>query len=174
MKINDDHMYHGAALTQVAEHDLFTSINAVRFSDRLSRSSFRINETIGLFLKYAGKRIGSDYIFTFSKENKKELESLKRRCELVFISMVCVEDRQICCISLDEFNAWLKKRSAALRKHEDISTVLVNLLRGKAFRVNMNQPGRKKIYLSSPQIVPRNRFPNVLFAKKNIANFIGL
>ncbi len=46
MKINDDHMFHGAALTQIAEHELFTSINAVRGSGKLSRSAFRVNESI--------------------------------------------------------------------------------------------------------------------------------
>ena len=163
MKINDDHMYHGAALTQVAEHDRFTSINAVRFSKKLSRSSFRINEFIGVYLKYAGKLIGDDYNFTFSKDNKKELVKLQKLCEKVFISLVCVADRQICCISLEEFNNWIGVRQSALGSAEDVSTILIHLPKGKAFRVNMNKPGRRKIYLAKPQIVPRNRFPNALF-----------
>lgn len=163
MKINDDHMYHGAALTQVAEHERFTSINAVRFAKKLSRSSFRINESIGIYLKYAAKLIGTDYNFTFTKDNKQELIKLQKLCDKVFVALVCVADRQICCISLDELNNWLAARNAALGGKEDVSTILVNLPKGKAFRVNMNQPGRRNVYLSKPQIVARNRFPNALF-----------
>jgi hypothetical protein len=156
-------MYHGAALTQVAEHDLFTSINAVRFSKKLSRSSFRINETIGIFLKYAGNPVGDDYNFTFSRDNKKELVKLRDLCEKVFIALVCVADRQICCISLDEFDDWIEKRHSSLGSAEDVSTILVHLPKGKAFRVNMNKPGRRNTYLANPQIVSRKSFPNALF-----------
>jgi len=156
-------MYHGAALIQVAEHDLFTSINAVRFAKKLSRSSFRINESIGIYLKYARKLVGDDYNFTFSQENKKELAKLKKLCEKMFVALVCVADRQICCISLDEFNTWIETRRAALDKTENVSTILVNLPKSREFRVNMNKPGRRKVYLSKSQIVPRNRFPNALF-----------
>jgi len=28
MRINDDHMYHGAALTQIVEHPTFKAVNA--------------------------------------------------------------------------------------------------------------------------------------------------
>ena len=165
MKINDDHMFHGAALTQIAEDESFTSINAVRFSRKLSRSAFRVNETIGVYLKYAGKPVGSDYIFTFSQENKSELKKLDELCESVFIAMVCVKDRQICCISFEEFIKWLNQRRLALGEVESNSTILVNLTKGKAFRVNMNQPGRRNLYLAEPQIVARNRFPSVIFKK---------
>jgi hypothetical protein len=65
MKINDDHLFHGAALTQIAEHPQFTAINAVRFKGVLSRSAFRINDSLGVYLKYAQKpkQPAGDYIF---------------------------------------------------------------------------------------------------------------
>jgi hypothetical protein len=46
MKINDDHMYRGAALTQIAEHPRFTAINAFKFS----RSAFKANDGIGIYI----------------------------------------------------------------------------------------------------------------------------
>ena len=158
-------MYHGAALTQIAEHQHFTSINAVRIGGELSRSAFRINDTIGVYLKYATdpKPPDDDYIFTFTDHNKDELRSLNRRCDDVYIAMVCVKDRHICCISYAELTAWLNEREKALRHDEDTSTILVGLPAGKAFRVNMNMPGRRRVYLDKSQLVPRNRFPNVLF-----------
>ena len=165
MKINNDHMYHGAALTQIAEHRQFTSINAVRIGGVVSRSAFRINETIGVFLKYATqpKPPDNDYIFTFTDPNKDELRSLNRRCDDVYIAMVCVQDRHICCISYAELTAWLEKREEALLHGENTSTILVRLPKGKAFRVNMNKPRRRRVYLDEAQLIPRNRFPNVLF-----------
>ena len=104
MKINNDHMYHGDALTQIAEHLRFTSINAVRVKGNLSRSAFRINETIGVYLKYATepKPPIDDYIFTSTNPNKDELRSLNRLCNNVYIAMVCVKDRHICCVSYAE------------------------------------------------------------------------
>ncbi|WP_035241571.1 hypothetical protein [Desulfobacter vibrioformis] len=163
MRINDDHMYHGAALTQIAEHELFTSINAVRFSDRISRSAFRINETIGIYLKYASKPSGLDYTITFSSENKQEIKKLCKICNSVFIAMVCVQERQICCLTEKELDDWFIKRNSKLGNDEDISTILVNLPKGKSFRVNMNLPGRRKRYLDTAQLIPRKRFPDILF-----------
>lgn len=34
MKIHDDHLYHGAALTQIAEDDQFTAINALKLGGK--------------------------------------------------------------------------------------------------------------------------------------------
>lgn len=55
MKITDEHLYHGAALTQIAEHPSFTAINGIRIGGKLHRSAFRINDSIGVYFKYASK-----------------------------------------------------------------------------------------------------------------------
>lgn len=165
MKINNDHLYHGAALTQIAEHPQFTAINAVRIEGGLSRSAFRVNDEIGVYIKYASeaKQPASDYVFTFTGANKEELAKIREQTEKLFIAFVCIDDRHICCLEYDEFQAWLSRRQIALGHAEDVSTILVRLPRRKSFRVNMNQPGRRKVYLGQPQLVPRNRFPQVLF-----------
>ena len=54
MKINDDHMYHGAALTQIAEHPTFKAVNAFWLNGKKSNAAFRINDTTGIYVKYAG------------------------------------------------------------------------------------------------------------------------
>lgn len=165
MKINDDHLYHGAALTQIAEHPQFTAINAIRVDGVVSRSAFRINDGIGVYLKYASepKPPAKDYIFTFTKPNKDELTRIAAQSDKTYIAFVCIDDRQICCVEFDVFQEWLAKRHKALGHAEDTSTILVNLPKGKEFRVNMNQPGRRKVYLDKPLLVPRNRFPDALF-----------
>ena len=165
MKINDDHMFHGAALTQIAEHHQFTAINGIRIGKKLSRCAFRVNDSIGVYLKYASEPTQpyDDYIFTFGLDAKKELNTLNGASEKVFIALVCVKDRQICCISYKEFDNWIKKRQQKLGKDEKTSTILVRLPKGKKFRVNMNEPGRKKMYLRGTQLVARNCFPGALF-----------
>lgn len=165
MKVDDNHMFHGAALIQIAEHPQFTAINGVHLGEKLLRCSFRINDSIGIHLKYAREPRGPfmEYVFNFGKKAKQELKELRETCESVFIAFVCVKDRQICCISQDEFSKWLKKRRNALGKREDVSTFLVRVPSGKSMRVDMNQPGTKGQYLGKTQIVARNRFPKALF-----------
>lgn len=145
-------------------HPQFTSISAVRAAGDQSQSAFRINETIGVYLKYATdpKPLNADYVFRFTNPNKDELRSLDGLCEDVYIAMVCVQDRHICCISYGELAAWFKKHEEALGHDEDTSTLLVHLPPGQNFQCNMNMPSRRT-YLDQPQLVPRNRFPNVLF-----------
>ena len=165
MKINDDHMFHGAALTQIAEHHQFTAINGIRIGKKFSRCAFRVNDSIGVYLKYASEptQPHKDYIFTFGLDAKKELETLNDVSDKVFIALVCVNDRQICCISYEEFDNWIIKRQQKLGKDENTSTILVRLPKGKYFRVNMNEPRRKNMYLNGDQLVARNHFPGALF-----------
>lgn len=166
MKIRKEQQYHGAALTQIAEHPQFTAINAVRTtSGKISRCAFRINDDIGIYLKYATKPIqpSDDYIFTFEPSHKEELKRLRDLCEKVFIVLICVKSNEICCISYADLIEWFEKRYSELGNPEDTSTLLIGLPKNKSFRVNMNQPGTRRIYLDSPQIVSRNRFPKALF-----------
>jgi hypothetical protein len=49
MKIDDDHMYHGAALIQIAEHPQFTAINS--FEGKLAHyeNTYRINGDVAVY-----------------------------------------------------------------------------------------------------------------------------
>lgn len=165
MKVDDNHMYHGAALIQIAEHPQFTAINSVHLENKLLHCSFRINDSIGIHIKYSSqpKPPFGEYVFNFGKKAKGELNKLLEISESVYIALVCVKARQICCISEDEFRAWLERRRIAFGKKEEVSTFLVRIPSGKSIRVDMNQPGTKGKYLGKSQIVPRNRFPKVLF-----------
>ena len=102
MKINDDHMYHGAALTQIAEHKQFTAINAFEHGSKKSRSAFIVNRVIGVYLKYAGGPVGKskEYLFTFLAQQLSELDSLEKKTGKVCVALVCVKDRQICGLPL--------------------------------------------------------------------------
>jgi len=120
MKINDDHLYHGAALTQVAEHASFKAINAFTPNGSRSRSAFLINNDIGLYLKYASKPKGAydEFIFTFRQEHLAELSLLREKVGRIFIGLICISSRQICSIPYDallSLVAMRKKKRGRMR-----------------------------------------------------------
>ena len=44
MHIDDDHLYHGSALIQIAEHPHFTAINSLKVKGKLVRAAYKIND----------------------------------------------------------------------------------------------------------------------------------
>ncbi|MDX9964912.1 hypothetical protein [Desulfobacter postgatei] len=104
MKIHDDHLYHGAALIQVAEDKEFTAINSLKIGNKIHRTAYKINDKIALYLKYASNKTEphNEYIFTFQKQHLKDLRSIFKIYPNTYISLVCVHDREICCLSLYE------------------------------------------------------------------------
>jgi hypothetical protein len=164
MKINDDHMYHGAALTQIAEHPQFTAINAFKENGETSRSSFIINTDIGVYLKYASeaKKPFNEFTFTFLNSHLEELKKLESRFNKVYLGLVCVSAKQVCAISYEQFKSLLKVRCDAKGSEELVYTILVTAPVGKSFRVYVNQPGERKTSLGTI-IISRNTFPGCLF-----------
>ena len=165
MKINNDHLFHGAALAQIAEHPRFTAINAFADDTTVSRSAFKINAEIGLYLKYATKpkKPYSEYTFTFSTENRDELVAIGKRSARVFLALVCVDAREICCIPLSEFDALIATRKKAKQSDEEQYSLIVTVPKGKSIRVYVNTPGKKGRKLGE-STVPRKNFPGILFS----------
>ncbi|MBL0938506.1 MAG: hypothetical protein IBJ03_06415 [Gemmatimonadaceae bacterium] len=165
MHIDDNHLYHGAALIQIAEHKKFTSINSFRVSRRTSRSAYIVNSDIGVYLKYATKpsKAHSEYSFTFRTAHLKELSAIARGGRRAFVALVCVEAREICCVSRAQLITMIGQRRAATGRREENNTVLVHALPGERFRVYMNAPGVRNAVLGDPLLVARNSFPKLLF-----------
>lgn len=163
MKINDDHMYHGAALTQIAEHPTFKAVNA----SKKSHAAFRINDTTGIYVKYAGLPHGSakEYIFTFTKAHLDELAVLREHCTRVFVVLVCIKIKEICVISYGQLMQVIRLRTETHGGVECQYQVLVTAPRNKQFRVYVNHPGRKGIMMGQ-QVVRRNAFPELLFLEE--------
>lgn len=164
MKINDDHLYHGAVLTQVAEHPQFTAINAFESGQGISRSAFLINHDVGVFLKYATKTKApySEYQFTFTSSHLKEIAAIQTKSKRVYIALVCVKDRQIGCISWDDLQEMINERKAQKGSKESAYTILVVCPKGKKLRAYMNAPGVRKTKLTE-HLLSRSAFPGVLF-----------
>jgi hypothetical protein len=165
MKINDDHMYHGAALTQIAEHPTFKAINAFWQNGKKSSCAFRINDTTGIYIKYAAAPRGlvKEYIFTFTKSHLEELATLREHCTKVFVVLVCIRTKEICVISNGQLQQLISIRQRVRGQEEKQYQVLVTAPLNKQFRVYVNRPARKGIMLGQ-ELVRRNAFPELLFA----------
>ncbi len=165
MHIHDDHRHYGSALIQIAEDPHFTAINAVRYRGRISRCGFRINKEIGVYLKYTSEPRGQTipvYPFSFSQENLKELRSMRRNHPRLFLALVCVEDREICCLPFEMLSRLIDARKKFKGCVEEEYIVEVFIEEGNRLRVWINSPGRKYT-VADRLIIPRNDFPGKLF-----------
>ena len=165
MRITEEHLYHGAALNQIADHEQFTAINALKYKGDESRSAFRINDDIAVYLKYCTKPSGGfdEYKFSFHSSRLQELKNIAKTENKLHVILVCVDDRHICCIPYDTLIRMIEERRKARGRKEEQYQILVTLKRRENFRVYMNKPSRRKVILGEPRKIPRNAFPNSLF-----------
>ncbi|HEX9728624.1 MAG TPA: hypothetical protein VGA37_08975 [Gemmatimonadales bacterium] len=166
MKIDDDHLYHGSALIQIAEDPHFTAINSLQLPAGVCRSAYRINDNIGVYLKYASKPTPShrEYVFTFHAEHIKELEHIAKATTTAFLALVCVKAREVCCLPYAEFLSLVDMRRTAKGASEDQYVVLVTVPAKSKFRVYVNSPGRKNTMVGKPLLIARSAFPTRIFA----------
>jgi len=167
MRIDDDHLYHGAALNQIAEDPHFTAINVLAPGGMNLRNSYRINDDIGVHLKYASKPTGGaeEYKFNFTAEHLADLDRIRGQVARTFVALVCVRDREICCMPLSQLDQLINSRRSAIGKREDQYVVLVTLPAGRSFRVYVSVPGQRGAILDKPLIIARNCFPQNLFER---------
>lgn len=166
MKLHDDHLYHGAALIQIAEHEKFTAINSLKIGNDTYTNSYRINDDIAVYFKYATKPNGphSEYAFTFKNEHLESLTEISEHCTKTYLALVCVQDREVCCISHKDLFDLIESRKLHKGASEDQYAILVTAPTGKGLRVYINAPGVKGKMTDDPIIIPRNRFPDVIFS----------
>lgn len=166
MKINDDHMYHGAALTQIAEHPVFKAINAFWSNGKKSSCAFRINDTTGIYIKYAGEPRGTaqEYVFTFTQAHLDELTKLREHCTSVFAILVCIGAKAICALSYGQIMKFVKMRKEAKGEAEEQYQIFVTAPVNKQFRAYINKPHRKGVMIGET-LVARNAFPEILFVE---------
>ena len=91
IKIHDDHMYHGAALIQIAEHPEFTAINSLKVKGKVLHNSYRVNDEIGVHFKYASTptKAFKEYTFTFPQDELDELSQIREVVDNSFLDL-CV------------------------------------------------------------------------------------
>lgn len=167
MKIADNHLYHGAALIQIAEDPQFTSINSLKLKNSVIEDAYEINNGIAVNLKYGGEPNGSlkEYRFGFTQENLLQLDRINKKFNDLFLVLVCVRDREICCLEYAELTSLIQMRKNAKGEDEDQYQIIVTVPEGKKFRVYVNAPGVKKTMLGKePMKISRRDFPKRIFA----------
>lgn len=160
-------MYHGAALIQIAEHPEFTAINALRIKGKLLPNSYKINDTIGVHFKYASSptKAFGEYPFTFPQDELDELAQTHSVVEKLFLGLVCVKARQICCLSYEQLTTLIDRRKAAKGGNENQYVILITAEKNKSLRAYINTPGARKTIQGKALIISRNSFPNLLFSE---------
>ena len=129
------------------------------------RNAFRVNADIGVFLKYSStpKGRGKEYQFTFTAEHLAQLDVLASKVASVFVALVCVKDRQICCLSLGHLHELVTRRRNRMTRNERQYVLLVTIPQGRSFRAYVSAPRQKMKTLGELLIVARNEFPASLF-----------
>lgn len=165
MKIHDDHMYHGSALIQVAEHPEFTAINSLKTKRVTYRNAYKINNDAGLYLKYASQPTEphEEYIFTFNQEHLDELMEINKATPKLFLGLILVDDREVCCLKYKDLMKLVRRRKRAFKGDEAQYTIMVTAPARKNLRVYLNKPGVKSTILGEPVLVKRNAFPDIIF-----------
>jgi hypothetical protein len=166
MKIRDEHLYHGAALTQIAEDRRFTAINALKVGAKVTNSAYKINDHIAVYFKYAASPHGKyhEYVFTFKSDHISQLRRIAASNESAHVALVCVDAREVCSITVDQLHDLIDRRQKANGGPEDQYTILVTAEPSKSLRVYVNQPGRRGAIIGKPIVVSRNAFPDSVFA----------
>ncbi len=165
MKIEKEHLYHGAALIQIAEDERFTAINSLGVGGSVSKSAYRINDDIGVYLKYARNPTPrhKEYVFNFSTANRAEMAALATSVHSFFVALVCVKDREVCCLEYSVIDLLFRRRRRAKGSDEEQITVLVTMPKKSKCRVYVNAPGKKNTLLGEAKLVTRSDFPSMLF-----------
>lgn len=164
MKIRLEHQNIGAAVMQIAEHEQFTAINALKLNGKPISNAFLINSHVAILCKYASEPNGNDeYVFTFSEDQMKTLASLLPKHDSLFFGLVCVEGSEICCLTKAEFEELLGYRRASADKLESQYAILVTIKAKSSFRVYVNAAGKKGKYAGKQLTVARKAFPDVMF-----------
>ncbi len=96
--IRDFEFYHGLVFARIL-HATQRPLS-IRPFQSVSNSSYVVNETVGIFIKYSSKRM-TPWRFTFMKEHQEEIELLKGSYQKAFLVLVCSDDGVVC-LSYDE------------------------------------------------------------------------
>ena len=159
-----EHEYIGAALMQIAEHEQFTAINSMQIKGAKINNAFKINNNIGLLCKYASEpNSGGEYLFTFQEDHLDAIHKIAKHNDHAYFALVCIEDAEICCLSIEDLNTLIDYRKKSAGRDEDVYQILVTAEQGKSLRAYVNAAGKKSTIAGKKITVARNAFPNVLF-----------
>lgn len=164
MKIRLEQQNIGAAVMQIAEHEKFTAINALRLDDKAVPNAFVVNHDTAVFCKYASEPNGNgEYVFTFNADHLDIISTSESRYEKIFFSLVCVEGGEICCLTNEQFQELLNNRRQSAQANETQYVILVTIKSGSSLRAYVNAAGKRGRIAGKRITIPRKEFPNGVF-----------
>lgn len=164
MKIRLEHQNIGAAVMQIAEHEQFTAINALKLNGKPVSNSFLINSHVAVICKYSTEpNVNGEYAFTFTDDQMQMLANLLPKHDSLFFGLVCVEGGEICCLTKAQFEELIGYRKSSAGKEESQYVVLVTIKAGSSFRAYVNAAGKKGKYAGKQLTIARKAFPEAIF-----------
>lgn len=150
MPFDWEELYHGAALTRIVEHPLFTSLNSGG-----QRGVYRINHDT-LYVKYSTSPGDGAWRFTFNPDHHADCQRLHKAIRRagqgrLWIALICVDDG-VCLIDYDQY------MEVTDPPNGDTRWISVERPRNASYRVT-GPAGR----LEHP--IPMNAFPSLMFDK---------
>ena len=144
MKIQEQDLYHGAALTQIAEHGSFTALN--KGSQRYGH--YMINADRHLFVRYSKAEEGP-WCYTITPGQLEPVKNILQARARIYFSLVCGEFT-VCLLNEEQLRTLIDLAS------NESQWIRVEVPKGGSCHVSgsLGRLGR---------MVPHNAFPTALF-----------
>lgn len=91
--IKEFEFFHGLVFARIL-HGTQRPLSIKPFKS-ISNSSYVVNDTIGIYIKYSSKRM-TPWRFTFRKEHQDEIDLMKYNLKSLFLLLVCNDDGVVC------------------------------------------------------------------------------
>jgi hypothetical protein len=91
--IKEFEFFHGLVFARIL-HATQRPLSIKPFQS-VSNSSYVVNDSIGVFIKYTSKRM-TPWRFTFKREHQEEIDLMKSQLPKVFLLLVCNDDGIVC------------------------------------------------------------------------------
>lgn len=144
MKIQEQDRFHGAALTQIVEHESFKALN--KASEKYGH--YLINTDRHIFVKYR-KPDFSPWTFTLQPDELSAIQSEAEANHIVFLALVC-GSTTVCALTRHEINSIIDTVSTAQQ------WIRISVPKGGSCHVSGSMG-------ELTRTVPHNSFPNKIF-----------
>jgi hypothetical protein len=148
MRIQEQDLYHGAALTQIVEHPSFKALNKAS----AKYGHYLINTDRHVFVKYR-KNSKSPWQHTLSQDELRAIATELIARHKVYLCLVCGNET-VCALNADEIQQ------------------LIDLNSNKQQWIKIEAPPRKSCRISGSigrlqRTVPHNSFPDKVFCNRS-------
>jgi len=144
MKVQEQDIYHGAALSQIVRHQSFKALN----SGSSKQGHYLINSDRHVLVKYRTNS-GPTWQFTFKPDEVAAIKKMAKKSQSVFLCLVCGQDT-LCALNFDEIKILLSGTP------DEQQSITIEAPASKSLRVRGSNG-------DLPRTVAHNAFPQKLF-----------